>query len=132
MESATVAFVKAVEDNHSHSFGELQFSRGDMIRVLDKYPLRTVLLGELEGVIGHVPKSKIQGGSDLSHAPLVVDVRQKVYRSQSSELVLSDSEDQSSVLSSMVCCCSIKNGKVDFSRAVLFSRTQCLTFRWKK
>ncbi|XP_075265474.1 unconventional myosin-XV-like isoform X2 [Convolutriloba macropyga] len=59
LEYSTVALVKAVDSHQTGALGELQYRRGDVIRVLDEYPLQPIFLGELNGAVGRVLKTKI-------------------------------------------------------------------------
>ncbi|XP_063715217.1 unconventional myosin-XV-like isoform X2 [Symsagittifera roscoffensis] len=60
LQNTTKALVKAVDHHHTTEIGDLQFRKGDVIRVLDEQPLEPALLGEVNGVVGQVSKSKIK------------------------------------------------------------------------
>ena len=60
LQNTTKALVKAVDHHQTTEIGDLQFRKGDVIRVLDEQPLEPALLGEVNGVVGQVSKSKIK------------------------------------------------------------------------
>ena len=92
LENSSSSCVKATHSHESRIIGELQFKKGDLIRVVDEFPLQLVLLGEIKGITGQVSKSKV---TPYTPEPMQYDMSLP-------ELQMELHEDGGSLLSSAV------------------------------